>query len=108
MFPAGSWLAPVSGWSSLLTNDLTSAIRAPLAARRISELLRDSATTVVLNEVSACAAAAAGPAVDSISRSTKGARSEAIACLSGNTSTSVALATSMAAMMRPMRRRLSA
>ena len=107
MFPAGSWLAPVSGWSSLLTNDLTSAIRAPLAARRISELLRGSATTVVLNEVSACAAAA-GPAVDSISRSTKGARSEAIACLSGSTSTSVALATSMAAMMRPMRRRLSA
>ncbi|OQB98192.1 MAG: hypothetical protein BWX79_03370 [Alphaproteobacteria bacterium ADurb.Bin100] len=84
-------------------------MRAGLAARRISALLRGSATSVVLKEVSACPWPAAGAVLpDSISRSTSGARSVAMACLSRMISTSVALATSITAMMRAMRCRLSA
>lgn len=86
------------------------ATRAGLAARRISELLRGSASSVVLNEVSAWpwAAAGAAPLPPSMRRATRGARSTARALRSGMISTSLALETSIAAMMRPRRCRLSA
>ena len=93
------------GWSSRSISERTRFSRAPLAARTISVLLRGSAMTVVRNDVSAWPwpAATAGavlPPPESDRRCTTGARSEASACLSGITSTSVALDTSSAAMMR--------
>lgn len=111
-----TWMLPLApvllGRSSLLTSERTSATRAGLAARRISALLRGSGNSTVLNEVSAppaapVAAPLAAP-LPSIRRCTSGARSLASACCSGITSTSLALDTSMAATMRPRRRRLSA
>ncbi len=110
-----TWILPKApllerpGWSSLATKDLTNSTRAVLAARTTKVLLRGSAMTVVLKLVSAVPGAAPDAvAVESISLRTKGARSTAMACLSSKTSTCVALDTSMAAMMRAIRRRLSA
>ena len=61
----------------------TSATRAGLAARRISELLRGSAISVVLNDGVGLTLAGGGrcAAAASTSRVTSGARSVAIACL---------------------------
>lgn len=93
-----TWMLPEAcaavGWSSLATSDRTSASRAGLAARTTSALLRGSAITWVRNEVSATwpgAAASGSVPLPSIKRATSGARSTASACLSGSTSTSVAL-----------------
>ena len=110
MLPLAALLPGTGGWSSLSTSARTWATRAGLAARRIRALLRGSAISVVLNEVSLCPWAAAGAAAlpPSISRATSGARSAATAFLSGITSTSLALETSMAATMRARRCRLSA
>ncbi len=44
--------ALLPGWSSLATSERTRLRRAALAARTSSELLRDSAMTVVRNELS--------------------------------------------------------
>ena len=101
--------APVAlGWSSWSTKLRTSARRAGLAARTMSELVRTSGMTVVLNELSDWPwAAGAAAAPDSIRRCTMGARSPAMAWRSRSTSTPVALDTSSAAMMRPRRCRLS-
>ena len=114
MLPLAAELPGAAGWSSLATNERTSATRAGLAARTISALLRGSASSVVLNELSVCpwATPCAVPVAvalpPSIRRDTSGARSVAMACCSGITSTSLALETSMAATMRARRCRLSA
>ena len=85
-------------------------MRAELAARKMSELLRASANTVVLKVASVWPAAGAAPlaAPESSRRCKMGTKSVAKAFLSGMTSTPVALATSSAAMMRAKRCRLSA
>jgi len=114
MLPLAAELPGAAGWSSRATSERTSASRAGFAARTMSALLRGSGKSVVLNEVSVWPWAAAGaaavpvPPEPSIRRETSGARAEAMACCSGITSTSVALATSMAATMRASRCRLSA
>ena len=114
MLPLAALLPGVGAWSSLCTRARTWASRAGLAARRMSELLFGSASSVVLNEVSVCpcapgaAAGAPGGVLPSIRRATSGARSVATALRSGITSTSLAFETSMAATMRASRARLSA
>ena len=111
MLPLAALLPGAGGWSSFSTRARTCTRRAGLAARRMRALLCGSASSVVLKEVSACpgaAAAAVGVAPASIRRATSGARSVAMACLSGMISTSLALETSMAAMILPRRCRLSA
>ncbi len=85
----------------------TLARRAGLAARTISVLLRASASTDTLAPVAGRPGTpAAGP--PSPSFCTSAARSLAMACCSGTTSTSVAVGWSSAAMILPMRVRLSA
>ena len=105
------------GRSSCWISPLICASLAGLAARTMMELLRGSGMSVVGKTplpALACTAmlplpGAAGMALPPASarRSTSGARSAATACLSGTTSTPVALEMSSAAMMRPMRCRLS-
>ena len=111
MLPVDALLPGAGGWSSFSTSERTMATRAGLAARRISELLRGSASSVVLKALSVCPCTAVGAAPllpPSIRRDTSGTKSAAIALRSGITSTSVALDTSMAATMRARRCRLSA
>ena len=112
MLPAAP-LLPSAGWrSSFSTSVRTSCTRAGLAARRISELLRGSASSVVRNDASVAPGAAAVPGapepLPSISREMSGTMSEAMECLSWMTSTSDAFGTSSDAMMRASRRMLSA
>ncbi len=107
------WMAlpALAGWSSLLDQRTHQATRAGLAARRISELLRGSASSVVLNGLSVrpCTAPVAAPCCRHQSGATPAAPDRWQShCCSGITSTSVALDTSMAATMRARRCRLSA
>ncbi len=121
MLPASPLGPLLVGWSSRATSERTSEMRAGLAARTITALLRGSAISVVRKALSVwpatgaapCTGAAPGdvPAVPepvSTSRLSSGTRSVALAYFSGITSRSVALDTSMAAMMRAMRSRFSA
>ncbi len=112
MLPLAALEPGAAGWSSLATSERTRATRAGLAARTTMALLRGSASSVVLKDVSVWPCAAAGAAAlaepPSIRRATSGTRSVATACCSGMTSTSLALDTSMAATMRARRCRLSA
>ena len=103
-------LAPVAlGWSSCATKARTKAKRAGLAARTISELVRTSGNTVVLNDASDWPGAAGAPAAapESSKRCAMLATSPAMPCCRRITSTPVALATSSAAMMRASRCKLS-
>jgi hypothetical protein len=112
MLPAAPLLLSAAGRSSLSTSERTRLTRAGLAARRMSELLRGSAISVVRNDASAAPGAAAAPGAPepppSMSRCTSGTMSVAIECLSWMTSMSDALGTSSEAMMRASRRMLSA
>jgi hypothetical protein len=111
MLPARPLLLSAGGRSSFSTSVRTSCARAGLAARRISELLRGSARSVVRNDASTAPGAAPGAAPEplpSTSRCTSGSRSLATECLSWMISMSDALGTSSAAMMRARRRMLSA
>ena len=117
MLPCDALDPGAAGWSSLATSERTRASRAGLAARTISELLRGSGSSVVRKVDSlapatgvpwATAAVGAALPLPSIRRETSGASSLATAFCSGITSTSLALETSIAAMMRAMRCRLSA
>ena len=90
-------------------------MRAELAVRTITALLRGSAIMVVLTDVSVCpgvaavvAAATVGPAPLSTKRINKGAKSLDSAYFNGIISTSVAVGTSLAAMILAMRCKLSA
>ena len=83
------------------------AMRAALPARTISELLRESATTVTLPPLLGTPGWATA-LLPSLMRWTSCARSAATACCSGTISTSVPLGRSSAAMILAMRCRLSA
>ena len=106
MLPAG----PPSGigLSSLSISDLAAAMRAGLAARMISELLRGSTRIEVAELCMPAGAGATGAVVPSESFCTIGASSAARACLSVTTSTSEAAGWSSAAMILARRCRLSA
>ena len=114
MLPVAALLPGAAGWSSRATSERICATRAGLAARTTMALLRGSASSVVLNEVSLWPGTAALPVPPPVAvppstrRVSSGSRSLATAWCSGMISTSVALATSMAATMRAMRCRLSA
>jgi hypothetical protein len=102
--------APCGATSSLATSERMLAIRAGLGLRTISELLRPS--TRICGAESAAAPAAPGTATwappPSLRRWIIGAMSAATAYLSGITSTSPAAGVSIAAMILPIRCRLSA
>ena len=61
MLPLAAFGPLSAGWSSCDTKDLASVMRAELAARKMSELLRASANTVVLKVASVWPAAGAAP-----------------------------------------------
>ena len=84
------------------------ASRAALGARISSALVRGSASTETAPPVVAGAAPGVPPAELSAKRCTICAMSEATACLTGTTSTSVAAGVSSAAMILASRCRLSA
>ena len=112
MLPLAALLPGRGGWSSLFTRARICANRAGLAARTTMALLRGSGSSVVLYEVSLWPGALAPPPPwampPSTRRASNGAKSAAMAWRRGMISTSVACATSMLAMMRAMRCRLSA
>src|SRR6185369_7553836 len=102
---------PCGATSSLAISDRRLAIRAGLGLRTISELLRPSTMTWGAAKVEAPAApgtATAPGAPPSLRRWISGAMSDATAYLSGITSTSPLAGVSIAAMILPIRCRLSA
>jgi hypothetical protein len=114
MLPAAPLPLSIGARSRRSIKVRTSCERAGLAARRMTALLRGSASSVVRNEASAAPGAAPatcpGTVADppSTRRVSTGTRSVATECFNGMTSMSEAFGTSSAAMMRASRRMFSA